>query len=81
LGVVLLLFWHRQFVTMMGMPDSAFPGRYDKALWFGAFILLSFLAPLAFWAWRLGVRQGEARLAQAAQEEEESDLPEEEPQN
>jgi hypothetical protein len=51
--VLILFLWISQFVDLMSMSDSDFPGRYDKALWVVSFIVFFFLlAPLAFIFWK-----------------------------
>jgi len=52
LGFFWIIFWCRQFSTLMLLSDSDFPGKYDKILWFGAFFLGFFVAPLAFSFWK-----------------------------
>ncbi len=47
-GVLLLLMWISQFIVLMRMPDAAFPGRYDKALWVATFLVVGPLAPIVF---------------------------------
>ena len=48
----MIFLWAHQFVELMRLPDSAFPGRYDKALWAAAFVIVFPIAPFAFLAWR-----------------------------
>jgi hypothetical protein len=53
-GVVVLgicIFWISQFVLLMLLSDSDFPGKYDKCLWLVAFILAFVVAPFAFFVW------------------------------
>jgi hypothetical protein len=56
LAVVLLVLgaylWIIQFAQLMALGDGDFPGRYDKALWVGAFVCTLFLAALAFVVWK-----------------------------
>jgi hypothetical protein len=60
-GMVLLLliialplafFWVTQFVQLMLLEDRLFPGKFDKAIWGAAFIVLWPLTPFAFRAWK-----------------------------
>jgi len=37
---MLLMLWVRELITLMGMGDEAFPGRYDKVLWFALLVLM-----------------------------------------
>jgi len=56
-----LLFWGFQFVQLMMLEDSDFPGRYDKILWFILFCTTFLLAPFLFIAWKKAImrfRQG-----------------------
>ncbi len=48
------LFWFLQFVQLMLLSDGDFPGRYDKPLWVGIFLLAWPVAPFAFLAWKSG---------------------------
>ncbi len=50
--LALAYFWCRQFIDLMLMPDSDFPGKYDKILWVLAFCALFFLTPFAFVFWK-----------------------------
>jgi hypothetical protein len=54
LAVAIAVFWVFQFVQLMLLSDEDFPGRYDKPLWVAAFILVSFVAPFAFYLWDRG---------------------------
>ncbi len=51
-GVVFAIFWIYQFIQLMLLSDTDFPGRYDKALWTAAFLLAVFLAPFAVLGWK-----------------------------
>ena len=37
--IVLLVAWLNEFAFLINMADSDFPGRYDKILWYVAFLL------------------------------------------
>jgi hypothetical protein len=50
--VVLIILWVQQFAALMHLSDSQFAGRYDKALWTVAFVVVSWLAPITFIVWR-----------------------------
>ena len=50
------LFWVYQFVQLMLLSDSDFPGRHDKILWVAAFVFAFFVAPFAFLWWKTGYR-------------------------
>ncbi len=54
--LLLVLFWMYQFIQLMLLSDSDFPGRNDKILWVAAFILVFFLAPFAFRHWKTAYR-------------------------
>lgn len=63
-GIILVLLWAFQFVQMMLLEDTDFPGRYDKILWLVTFITFFFIAPFLFMAWKNGIkhyRQAERR--------------------
>jgi hypothetical protein len=62
IGFLLLVFWFREFILLMAMPDKVFPGRYDKVLWFVLFVVAGIVAPFAFYLTRLAMRSA-ARLA------------------
>ncbi len=51
-GVVFLLIWVSQFIQLMLLTDEDFPGKYDKGLWFAAFILLSLIGCGMFIWWK-----------------------------
>ena len=55
-SIILVLLWAFQFVQLMLLEDTDFPGRYDKILWVVVFIVLFFLAPLLFMAWKSGYK-------------------------
>ena len=61
----LAIFWVYQFVQLMLLEDHWFPGRYDKALWVGAFVLVFPVTPFAFLMWKA------ARRAEVAKRREE----------
>jgi hypothetical protein len=43
--------WVWQFVQLMSLAESQFPGRFDKLLWSVAFLLTFILGAIAFWIW------------------------------
>ena len=51
-ALVLLVFWIIQFAQLMAMRDDEFPGRYDKILWFIAFLTLNVVAASIFLSWK-----------------------------
>ncbi|MEK6235641.1 MAG: hypothetical protein N2C14_13110 [Planctomycetales bacterium] len=51
-GIAFAWFWILQFIQLMTLDDSDFPGTHDKALWVAAFICVFLLAPLAFIGWK-----------------------------
>ena len=58
--IALLVLWIYQFVFLMSLEDSIFPGTRDKILWCAAFIVLPIAAPFAFLLWRkVKLTQGE----------------------
>jgi hypothetical protein len=62
--IVLLLlagFWVMQFVQLMVLSDSDFPGRTDKILWVAAFLLIAPAAPFAFLLWKSAMTQVRGR--------------------
>ena len=50
------LFWVWQFLSLMGLPDSVFVGRYDKLIWAAAVIFLFVLGAFVFFLWKFGKR-------------------------
>lgn len=52
LGVVIAVLWIVQFVQLMLLSDSDFPGKYDKILWVVAFCVAIPVAPFAFLWWK-----------------------------
>jgi hypothetical protein len=51
-AIALCIFWSLQFVQLMLLSDSDFPGKYDKCLWTAAFIFAFFFTPFAFMGWK-----------------------------
>ena len=51
LAIAFMVFWCHQFVMLMLLSDSDFPGKNDKPVWALAFFLAFFLAPFAFVIW------------------------------
>ncbi len=62
-----LIFWIFQVVSLMRMPDKAFAGRHDKAIWAAVLVLTFVLGAIAFWFWKAAVRADE-RVEQTAGE-------------
>ena len=54
--ILWICFWICQFVSLMLLSDSDFPGRHDKILWAAAFILLFLVAPFVFYYWKMAYR-------------------------
>jgi hypothetical protein len=50
--LLLIFFWFREFIFMMSLNDSNFPGKSDKVLWFIIFFILPLFAPFLFRAWK-----------------------------
>ncbi|MBX2850411.1 MAG: PLDc N-terminal domain-containing protein [Phycisphaeraceae bacterium] len=50
-GLLLLVFWITQFISMMNMDDSDFNGRYDKLIWASVLIFLNIFGAIVFWIW------------------------------
>jgi hypothetical protein len=44
--------WRQEFVTLMGLGDEAFPGRFDKPVWVFLMVVLPPLGVTAFRAFR-----------------------------
>lgn len=55
-GIAMLVFWLYQIVSLMDMPDDAFPGRHDKIIWVALLVLLPVLGAIAFAMWKPVVR-------------------------
>jgi len=47
-AMLLLVMWIRELITLMGMGDEAFPGRYDKLLWFALLLLVPPIGVVTF---------------------------------
>ena len=56
IGLVIAVFWLCQFVSLMLLSESDFPGRHDKILWAAAFMLVFPVAPFAFIGWKTAYR-------------------------
>lgn len=50
--LVFAVVWGWQFIQLMVLADTDFPGRYDKPLWVAAFVFVIPVAPFAFMYWR-----------------------------
>jgi hypothetical protein len=50
--VPLVLVWGYQFIQLMLLSDSDFPGEYDKLAWALAFVFMFPIAPFAFMYWK-----------------------------
>ena len=48
-------FWITEFVQLMLLTEQELGGPHDKLIWAAAFIVLFFIAPFAFRAWRHAV--------------------------
>jgi len=59
-GLALAIFWLYQFVQLMLLEDSLFPGCFDKALWVAVFVFVFPLAPFAFLMFKGGLRAQKA---------------------
>jgi hypothetical protein len=44
--------WKNEFLTLMGLADSAFPGRYDKPTWVFLMVVVPPLGLVAFRSFR-----------------------------
>jgi hypothetical protein len=60
--LVLLVFWIIQFAQLMAMRDDEFPGRFDKILWFVAFLTLNVVAASIFLSWKQIAMTSRAKL-------------------
>lgn len=49
---MLVICWFWQFIQLMILSDSDFPGKNDKILWFLIFIIFPFIGPGAFIWWK-----------------------------
>ena len=54
--VALIIIWCKEFIFMMALGDSDYPGRYDKTLWFITFIIFSIVAPFLFKGWKNAIK-------------------------
>jgi|GEM_PF-5714296 len=52
-GVVFCWFWLTQFIQLMLMAENDFPRRNHKWIWAAAFFVVFFVAPFAFFGWKL----------------------------
>lgn len=50
--IAVVVIWLWQFIQLMLLSDSDFPGKYDKILWVAAFLLVCVVAPFAFLWWK-----------------------------
>ncbi len=50
--IIIIIIWIRQFVFLMSLEDSMFPGKYDKILWYVVFIVSPIITPFAFMLWK-----------------------------
>jgi hypothetical protein len=50
--IALAWVWIKQFVWMMALDESSFPGKNDKIIWGASFIILPLFAPFAFIMWK-----------------------------
>ena len=58
LAVILILCvsWVYQFVQLMLLTETGFPGKHDKGHWTAAFILAFAVALFAFFGWKHACR-------------------------
>ena len=54
--ITLIVIWCKEFIFMMALGDSDYPGRYDKTLWFITFFILSVFAPFLFRGWKNAIK-------------------------
>ena len=54
--VALIVIWCKEFIFMMALGDSDYPGRYDKTLWFITFFVLFVFAPFLFRGWKNAIK-------------------------
>ena len=69
LSLFAVCFWILEVVCLMRLPDSEFPGRFDKPLWVGILVFTFVLGALAYGTWRLSVaaqRQAESYPTEGA---------------
>lgn len=67
IALILAAIWCYQFIELMLLSDTDFPGRYDKILWALTFMALPPLAPFAFSFWMrayLVVRRAEKETSE-----------------
>ena len=53
----LLAISYPQFIFMLVLSDSDFPGKADKILWFIAFLTIPYVAPFLFRSWQKTVSE------------------------
>ena len=54
--VALIVIWCKEFIFMMALGDSDYPGRYDKSLRFITFIIFSIVALFLFRGWKNAIK-------------------------
>ena len=67
LAVVATIFWLVQLLSLMMMPDDAFPGRYDKPIWAAILLVLSVLGAFLFVVWKFTAQSDHEAAAVAGQ--------------
>ena len=55
--VIIIIFWFIEFIFLMSLNDSNFPGKSDKVLWFIVFFILPLLAPFLFRSWKKIIKE------------------------
>ena len=50
--ILIIIRWWEEFIFMMSLNDSNFPGKSDKILWFIVFFILPLVAPFLFRSWK-----------------------------
>lgn len=66
-AIALVVFWLWQLVSLMRMPDTTFPGRFDKIAWVAILLIAFVLGAFAFLIWKLLVQCDEESAAIARQ--------------
>ena len=56
ISIIIIFFWYKEFVFMMALEDSDYPGKKDKILWFIVFFVFPFLAPFLFRTWKKAIK-------------------------
>ncbi len=64
-----ILWWLFEFILLMSLEDHLFPGKSDKCIWGILFIILPFIAPLAFALYRFKPMEKKDKLVKQIKEE------------